>query len=75
MAVRKSAQSPPTADQVRRRLITWFYDLNKKGGAPRGMRDLCKEHKDVKTTMIYTHVLTRGGLGVRSAVDDPKGAD
>jgi len=26
-------------------------------------------HKDVKTTMIYTHVLNRGGLGVRSPVD------
>lgn len=23
-------------------------------------------HKDVKTTMVYTHVLNRGGLGVRS---------
>ncbi len=27
-------------------------------------------HKDVKTTMIYTHVLNRGGKGVRSPVDD-----
>ncbi len=27
-------------------------------------------HKDVRTTMIYTHVLDRGGLGVRSPVDD-----
>lgn len=26
-------------------------------------------HKDVKTTMIYTHVLTRGPSGVRSPVD------
>lgn len=26
-------------------------------------------HKDVKTTMVYTHVLNRGGLGVRSPVD------
>ena len=26
-------------------------------------------HKDVKTTVIYTHVLNRGGLGVRSPVD------
>jgi integron integrase len=26
-------------------------------------------HKDVKTTMIYTHVLNRGGLGVRSPAD------
>jgi integron integrase len=27
-------------------------------------------HSDVKTTMIYTHVLNRGGLGVRSPIDD-----
>ncbi len=26
-------------------------------------------HKDVKTTMIYTHVLNRGGLWVRSPMD------
>jgi integron integrase len=26
-------------------------------------------HKDVKTTMIYTHVLSRGGQGVRSPAD------
>ena len=26
-------------------------------------------HKDVKTTMIYTHVLNRGPVGVRSPVD------
>jgi site-specific recombinase XerD len=26
-------------------------------------------HADVKTTMIYTHVLNRGGRGVRSPLD------
>ncbi len=26
-------------------------------------------HKDVRTTMLYTHVLNRGGLGVRSPMD------
>jgi site-specific recombinase XerD len=26
-------------------------------------------HKDVKTTMIYTHLLNRGGRGVRSPLD------
>ena len=26
-------------------------------------------HKDVKTTMIYTHVLNRGGKDVRSPMD------
>ncbi len=27
-------------------------------------------HKDVKTTMIYTHVLNQGGKGVKSPADD-----
>ena len=27
-------------------------------------------HKDVKTTMIYTHVLNRGGKGVKSPMDE-----
>jgi site-specific recombinase XerD len=26
-------------------------------------------HRDVRVTMIYTHVLNRGGLGVRSPAD------
>ncbi len=26
-------------------------------------------HRDVRTTMVYTHVLNRGGLGVRSPLD------
>jgi integrase len=30
-------------------------------------------HKDVKTTMIYTHVLNRGPAGVRSPVDRLRG--
>ena len=28
-------------------------------------------HRDVSTTMLYTHVLNRGGLGVRSPLDVP----
>jgi hypothetical protein len=28
-------------------------------------------HKDVRTTMVYTHVLNRGGLCVRSPIDGP----
>ncbi|MDH3253058.1 MAG: integron integrase [Ignavibacteria bacterium] len=28
-------------------------------------------HSDVRTTMIYTHVLTKGGLAVRSPLDTP----
>jgi site-specific recombinase XerD len=26
-------------------------------------------HKDVRTTMVYTHVLNKGGRGVRSPLD------
>jgi site-specific recombinase XerD len=29
------------------------------------------EHKDVSTIMIYTHMLNRGGRGVKSPVDLP----
>jgi hypothetical protein len=28
-------------------------------------------HKDVSTTMIYTHVLSKGGRGVSSPLDGP----
>jgi integron integrase len=31
-------------------------------------------HADVKTTMIYTHVLNRGGRGVRSPLDTRRGS-
>lgn len=31
-------------------------------------------HSDVRTTMLYTHVLTRGAFGVRSPADMPLGA-
>ena len=30
-------------------------------------------HRDVSTTMLYTHVLNRGGLAVRSPLDGPFG--
>jgi integrase len=32
-------------------------------------------HLDVSTTMVYTHVLNRGGLGVRSPADLLGGVD
>jgi site-specific recombinase XerD len=31
-------------------------------------------HSDVATTMIYTHVLNRGGRGVKSPLDDRDGS-
>ena len=32
-------------------------------------------HKDVSTTMIYTHVLNKPGLGIRSPLDTPAAPD
>lgn len=31
-------------------------------------------HKDIKTTMIYTHVLNQGPKGVRSPMDEVAGS-
>jgi len=42
-------------------LLTEGYDI-------RTVQELLR-HKDVRTTMIYTHVLNRGGRGVRSPAD------
>jgi site-specific recombinase XerD len=44
------------------RLIEGGYDI-------RTVQELLG-HQNVQTTMIYTHVLNRGGRGVRSPADD-----
>jgi hypothetical protein len=59
MAARKNAPPPPSSDEVRRNLIRWFYALNQKGGAPRGMQDLCK---GIKTEHGYKGPLVKEHL-------------
>ena len=46
-------------------LLTGGYDI-------RTVQELLG-HTDVRTTMIYTHVLNRGGRGVRSPADGQAG--
>ena len=43
-------------------------NLLKRGYAIRTIQELLG-HSDVKTTMIYTHVLNRGVIGVKSPAD------
>ncbi|WP_444876498.1 tyrosine-type recombinase/integrase [Brunnivagina elsteri] len=57
----RKAFTQPTGDCDRTHLLQNSYDI-------RTVQELLG-HKDVKNTMIYTHVLNRGGKGVRSPLD------
>ena len=69
---------PPFRYPTRHHCPFKALSLNPAFGIPRFTPKTVKEllsHSDVKTTMIYTHVLNRGGQGVRSPADGLMGAN
>lgn len=70
-AVRKAAQQAGIAKRVNPHVFRHSFatHLLEAGYDIRTIQELLG-HKDVKTTMIYTHVAQRGVMGVRSPLDE-----
>ena len=72
--VQKAVRDAAKQSGISKRITTHTFrhsfatQLLKNGYDIRTVQELLG-HEDVRTTMVYTHVLNRGGLGVRSPLD------